>query len=193
MADTQWLQAVQAGLAANLPTSGPTGWAQNTVFSSQAASNPDNNSAPATPAFPGNCTAFYYATDTGQLYIWNAATATWVTSITSVSTGLTAVGTTQGTALQLTARKNVVATVGATTAGVVLPVSGPLSVGSDVWIANDSGTNMQVFANGADILDALAAATGATLTAAKACFYTLVAKTGATGTWVSGPQGGHTS
>lgn len=188
MSDMQWLQMVQAGPAASLPATGPTGWAQNTVFSSQA-----NGGAPGQSAFPGNVGAFYFATDTGQLYYWNPATATWATSATSVSIGLTASGTTQGTALQLTSRKNVVSTVGATTAGVVLPVSANLSVGSEVWIANQAGTNMQVFANGNDILDALAAATGATLTSLKQCFYTLVNKTGAAGTWVSGPQGGHTA
>ena len=194
MASNTWLDAVQAGLAANLPTPGATGWAQGTVFSNNSTPGTPTTSVNEAPSFPGNKVAFYYATDTGTLYIWNPATQAWTQNVSaSVAAGLTGGTGSQTQATALTAKKNTVTTAATTGAGVLLPSAATVGLGYELWLANQAAYNIGVYPNTNDTIDALAANTGATLTTLKQCFFTVTSITGASGTWVSGPQGGHTA
>lgn len=57
------------------------------------------------------------------------------------TTGLVAVGSTQATALQLSASQNAITTSSAST-GVKLPAT---QMGSEIWIRNDSGQTITVY------------------------------------------------
>ena len=83
----------------------------------------------------------------------------------SVSAGLTAIGTNQATALQLTSYINQVSTAGTTGLGVVLP---PFSIGAEVTVMNDGADPILVYGNGTDLIDGDASVT---LTNAKRCNY----------------------
>lgn len=91
--------------------------------------------------------------------------------ISSVGNGLTATGTTQGDALQLADQVNVLSTVAAST-GVILPAA---VVGNIVYIENAGANAVQVYGNGSDTIDGVAAATGVPLTNAKRCMYICIA------------------
>ena len=73
------------------------------------------------------------------------------------ATGLVAVGTTQATALQLSAVFNTIATSAAST-GVKLP---PCEAGAMVYIYNLAGQDLRIYSNGTETLNAaVAGATG---------------------------------
>ena len=74
----------------------------------------------------------------------------------TASEGLTATGTTQATALQLTAEISRLSIV-ALGAGVILPAAAP---GLDVFIINNGANPVQVYGKGSDTIDSVAGATG---------------------------------
>lgn len=74
----------------------------------------------------------------------------------SASDGLTAAGTTQATALQLSSEINRVTTV-AVGSGVMLPASSP---GLTVLVINSGANPVQVYGSGTDTIDGVATATG---------------------------------
>ena len=87
------------------------------------------------------------------------------------ATGLVAVGTTQATALQLSAVFNAITTSSAST-GVKLP---PCEAGAMVYIYNLSGQTLQIYSNGTETLNAaVAGATGVAVgnTKTAICFAT---------------------
>jgi len=87
------------------------------------------------------------------------------------ATGLVAVGTTQATALQLSAVFNAITTSSAST-GVKLP---PCEAGAMVYIYNLSGQTLQIYSNGTETMNAaVAGATGVALgnTKTAICFAT---------------------
>lgn len=90
------------------------------------------------------------------------------------ATGLTAVGTDRAGALALTKQFNNITTVGAATAGVVLPSA---AGGFPVYVWNNAAANaMHVYAPGSETVDGVAGGTGTTLAAGKsAIFYPISA------------------
>jgi hypothetical protein len=87
------------------------------------------------------------------------------------ATGLVAVGTTQATALQLSAVFNAITTSSAST-GLKLP---PCEAGAMVCIYNLSGQTLQIYSNGTETMNAaVAGATGVALgnTKTAICFAT---------------------
>jgi hypothetical protein len=87
------------------------------------------------------------------------------------ATGLVAVGTTQATALQLSAVFNAITTSSAST-GLKLP---PCEAGAMVYIYNLSGQTLQIYSNGTETMNAaVAGATGVALgnTKTAICFAT---------------------
>ena len=87
------------------------------------------------------------------------------------ATGLVAVGSTQATALQLSAVFNTIATSAAST-GVKLP---PCEAGAMVYIYNLAGQDLRIYSNGTETLNAaVAGATGVLLgnTKTAICFAT---------------------
>ena len=172
MANGLWPSLCQSGLAANIPV------------------GVDN--------FPANTFCFFYATDTNTLYLWNGTAFIAQSGLAAtVSYSLTATGSTQGGALALTSRKNVVGTCGTTGAGVALPSGSTVPLGATFYVWNNGAKPLTVYpaVGSSDTIDANLANTGATLTNAKVCEFTLVgAAVGGTGaTWASGPQGGLTA
>lgn len=87
------------------------------------------------------------------------------------ATGLVAVGSTQATALQLSAVFNAITTSSAST-GLKLP---PCEAGAMVYIYNLSGQTLQIYSNGTETMNAaVAGATGVALgnTKTAICFAT---------------------
>lgn len=97
------------------------------------------------------------------------------------ATGLTAVGTNQGTALALTADTNNVTTAASST-GVALPVP---TIGRRVRIYNNGAHPITVYGHGSDTIDGAPGATGVTLTNSNRCEYECVAAA----TWLSAQLG----
>ena len=103
--------------------------------------------------------------------------------LTSVEDGITATASgTQSTAYQLSARLNRIATCATNGDSVKLP---PPEVGLEIVVINDGAANAQVFGHGTDTVDAVATATGVTLTAAKRCTYYCTSITAGVGAWQS--------
>lgn len=104
----------------------------------------------------------------------------------SVATGLTAVGTNQATALQLSKALNVISTAASST-GVALPTASSVGIGGEVLVYNDGSNAIKVYSNAGviDTIDGTAGATGVTLTNAKRCRYIVVA----VNTWKSDQLG----
>lgn len=104
----------------------------------------------------------------------------------STATGLTAVGTTQATALALAKVINVVTTAAAST-GVCLPTAAAVGVGGYVVIFNYGANPIKVYGavGSSDTIDGAAAATGVTLTNALRCEYYVTAA----GVWRSAQLG----
>lgn len=88
----------------------------------------------------------------------------------SVQSGLTALGATKATALQLTSVVSELSVVAAGT-GVILPTS--MVPGQTVVVFNNGANAVQVFAPGTITIDGVGAA-GVPLTNAKRCLYTMV-------------------
>lgn len=112
-------------------------------------------------------TQFLSAPNFAPVDITTVATST-------ASNGLTAVGTTRATGLQLTSRINNITTAASGT-GVVLPLGIP---GTRVTLFNNGAQTVQVYGSGSDTIDGVAAATGVPLTAgatAGRCEYVCVA------------------
>ena len=100
----------------------------------------------------------------------------------SYATGLAAVGTNVGTALQLVAQVNRVTTAASSAVGVILPSAATVGVGGTVTVINDGPSNsFHVYGNGSDTIDGAAAGTGVVLTNAFQCAY----QVDAAGAWVS--------
>ena len=91
----------------------------------------------------------------------------------SVSSGLTATGTTLATALGLTSTTNQFSTVAANT-GATLPAMIP---GQTVFIYNDGASPLTVYAANGITIDGTAGSVGVTLTNAKRCAYTMMSTT----------------
>lgn len=88
----------------------------------------------------------------------------------SVTTGVTATGTTRTNAATLTSSIVVISTATAGT-GVVLPSAASVGTGNVVTIFNDGAAAVKVYAAGSDTIDGTAGSTGVTLTNAKRCQY----------------------
>ena len=85
--------------------------------------------------------------------------------------GITAAGTTQGTATLLVADINRVTNVGAG-AGVTLPSAVP---GLDLVVVNRGGNSLQVYGSGTDTIDAVSSALGVTQMQSSVCIYACAA------------------
>lgn len=90
------------------------------------------------------------------------------------ATGLAAVGTDRDTALVLTKQFNNVATVAASTAGVLLPSA---AGGIPIFLWNNGANPMHVYAMGAEIIDGVSGVTGVTLTNAKSAIFYPISST----------------
>lgn len=90
----------------------------------------------------------------------------------SASNGLTATGSTQGTALRLTGQLNVVATV-ATGTGVMLPNL----IGVPVYVYNRGANTLNVYPPGSSIIDGNAASAPVTIAAGATANYVGVSAT----------------
>lgn len=105
---------------------------------------------------------------------------------------ITAIGTTQATAYQLTGNMNNITTAASGT-GVNLGVAASRSgqVGEWAFIANNGANPVTVYApqGTSDTIDGVAGATGVTLTNAFTCFFYCVAA----GVWISGGRGAKSS
>lgn len=99
----------------------------------------------------------------------------------STANALTAVGTTRADALALTKQTNNVTSAAAGT-GVVLPAG---VIGMEITLFNAGANAIQVYGNGSDTIDGVAAATGVPLTNAKRAKYFCVAAA----TYVSAQMG----
>lgn len=183
-----------------------------TIWSNAGAPSNGTSGTFAGYALPGDLlvntttAALYQNTNTQASPTWSAAPVTGAAGITSgtingatigastpstgaftyvggsVATGLAAVGTNQGTALALTAQKNIVATAASAAVGVALPASAGVPVGASVFVYNDGPSNtFHVYGNGSDTIDGTAGSTGKVLTNAYFCEYLLTAAA----TWVS--------
>ena len=105
--------------------------------------------------------------------------ASGIVTMGSIGTALTAVGTSRTDALALTKQFNKIATVGATTAGVILPAS---AVGVPIYVWNSATSNsMHIYGAGSDTIDGTAGATGVTMAHAMGGMFMCVA----TNTYVS--------
>lgn len=91
--------------------------------------------------------------------------------------GITAIGTNQATAFQLVADMNRVTTVAAGT-GVILP---PSAAGLDILIVNRGANGLQVYGNGSDTVDTVAATAGVSQMPSSVCLYVCATP----GTWDS--------
>src|SRR5256885_16994352 len=92
-----------------------------------------------------------------------------------------ATGTNLATAAPITTDLNHVTTAAAGT-GVALPLGQP---GMDLVIFNDGANTIKVYANGSDTIDAVAGATGVSLSATRRCRYICFA----TNVWISAQLG----
>lgn len=113
------------------------------------------------------------------------ATATGITlsgyTKPSLANGLTATGTTRADALQLAKEINVLGTVASGT-GVILPVG---VVGMVIKIFHNGANVLKVYASASETIDAVAGATGVSLTNAKRCEYIFTVAN----TWLSAQMG----
>lgn len=98
------------------------------------------------------------------------AHGTFTYAAQSVADALTAVGTNRATALQLAAAVNVIATAAAST-GVLLPPALTVGIGGVVTVFHDGASAIKIYATGSETIDAVAGATGVTLTNALRCQY----------------------
>lgn len=89
------------------------------------------------------------------------------------TTGLVAVGSTQATALQLSASQNAITTSSAST-GVKLPAT---QMGSEIWIRNDSGQTITVYPFETSGTTFNAAAANVTVATAKTAVFRAVTST----------------
>ena len=102
-----------------------------------------------------------------------------IVTMGSIGTALTAVGTSRTDALALTKQFNKIATVGATTAGVILPAS---AVGVPIFVWNSAASNsMHIYGAGSDTIDGNAGSAGVTMAHAMGGMFMCVA----TNTYVS--------
>lgn len=103
-----------------------------------------------------------FNTTTGQLEVANGSTMSLVRTMNSAN-GLTATGTSSAGALALTGSVNNISTSSATSApfnGVMLPAAAPGGVNV---IINSSSNPIQVYGNGSDTINGVAATTGVTV------------------------------
>lgn len=101
-----------------------------------------------------------------------------IVTMGSVAAAVSAAGTTRTNATALTKQFNNVATVAASTAGVILPAS---AVGVPIFVWNSGANNMNLYAAGSDTIDGTAGVTGVTLTKQKGGMFMCIA----TNTYVS--------
>lgn len=93
----------------------------------------------------------------------------------SIATGLSAAGTTQATATSISADRNIVSTVAASS-GVVLP---SCDVGDSIEVYNNQGTNdLTVYPDSSSTINQLSANVGALLGVYRMCKFTRVTTTG---------------
>lgn len=148
MAQNNWIDSNRAGLLANLPA---VGWAVGSVFSNNQAPGTPSTSVNEAASYPGNVSATYYATDTGDYYVWDPAAQVWRINGQKISSIVPA-GSTQLGATLITTRKVVVTTATVSTKGVLLPVA---VTGMEVVVINIGATfplkvypNSHAFING---------------------------------------------
>jgi hypothetical protein len=113
----------------------------------------------------GKRVAYYQLTATAVLSFPFAGTSG------DVANALVAAGTTRADALALQGRINRVTTAAAST-GVILPT---MNIGDTTILFNDGANAIKVYAPGSVTIDAVAGATGVTLTNAKRCAYLMIA------------------
>jgi hypothetical protein len=89
------------------------------------------------------------------------------------ATGLTAAGSTQGTALALVASNNVVATTGAST-GVILPA---VQGGEEVWVYNAGASTLTVYPPTGAAINSGAANAGFAVATTKSATFKFVSNT----------------
>jgi len=155
-----------------------TGFLPNRLTTTQIAAI----TSPATGLLVYNTTTNLFNVFNGTAWVALEQTGTAATNLLfSVDNALTAVGTNRATALVLTKDINNITTAAAST-GAVLPAG---VVGMAITVFNAGANAIKVYGNGSDTIDAVAGATGVTLTNAKrATFYCVAANT-----WISAQLG----
>lgn len=108
---------------------------------------------PVAPSLPAGCLGVYYATDTGQIQVWDGAWREWAPSAVSFSGGLVAAGSGQGTATAVSSDVNLFTTVTSGTGAVL--VAG--LVGTWRKVLNRGGAVLLVYPPVGSAIDALAA------------------------------------
>lgn len=108
---------------------------------------------PVAPNLPGGCLGVYYATDTGQIQVWNGAWQDWAPSAISFSGSLVAAGSGQGTATAVSSEVNLFTTVTAGTGAVL--VAG--LVGTWRKVLNRGGSALLVYPPVGGVIDGLTA------------------------------------
>lgn len=100
---------------------------------------------------------------------------------------ITPAGSTAATATPIASSVTQLGT-GASTTGAAfsVPAASLVGVVGSLLVINSGTAAVHVYALNGDTIDTIAGTTGVTVTNAKACFFTPVAS----GTWVSGPEGG---
>ena len=101
-----------------------------------------------------------------------SGTNIWPMGFNGVATGLSAAGSTRTDATVLTKQVNNVATVSASTTGVVLPA---LVMGVPITVFNASATAMHVYSAGSDQIDGVVGTTGVVLSGGKGAIFWPVA------------------
>lgn len=119
---------------------------------------------------PFSCEAFECPIAGSWYYDGGVGFAGSLNTVLSAS-GITAAGTTQGTATALVADINRVINVGAG-AGVVLPAASP---GLDLVVVNRGTNPLQVYGSGTDTIDAVAASIGVAQMQSSVCIYACAA------------------
>ncbi|MBB2205619.1 hypothetical protein [Gluconacetobacter takamatsuzukensis] len=114
---------------------------------------------PAEPNLPAGCLGVYYATDTGQIQVWNGAWQQWAPSAISFAGGLAAAGNGQGTATVVSSDVNLFTTVAAGTGAVL--AAGP--AGSWRKVLNRGAAALLVYPPPGAVIDALAAGAAVTI------------------------------
>ncbi|GBQ20523.1 hypothetical protein ACLRDC_10680 [Gluconacetobacter sacchari] len=108
---------------------------------------------PAAPSLPAGCLGLYYATDTGQMQVWNGAWQPWTPAAASFAGSLAAAGDGQGTATAVASDVSLFTTVAAGSGAVL--VAGPVGTGRRVL--NRGVAALLVYPPAGGVIDALAA------------------------------------
>jgi hypothetical protein len=104
----------------------------------------------ASPPIPAGCLGVYYATDLGQVYVWDGAWQAWAPPAQSFAGSLTGAGSTQGAAAVLAADVNLFTTVAVGTGAVLTDGA----VGTWLKVLNRGASPLLVYPPAGGAIDA---------------------------------------